>query len=165
MAENTRVHSFRARIYKVGMNRCVDVPKPVSTLLGRDKYIPVQGEVDALALRSTLVPCGNGRHRLFLHSRIWRKLGLDTGDTVEVTLALDTESREVPLPEDLAAALAECPGALAVFKNMTVALRREFVSWVFNAKKEHTRSRRIQTGIARLLEMQKRKRRSEPAEK
>lgn len=163
MAEATKAYSFRARIYKVGINRCVDVPRQVSLVFGRDKYIPVQGEVEQLPLRSTVVPCGNGRHRLFLHSRIWRKLQMDAGDTVEVTLALDLESREIPLPEDLAAALAECPGALTVFQNMTVALRREFITWVFSARKEQTRSKRIQTGIARLLEM-KRKKRSVPAE-
>lgn len=164
MDENKRAHSFRARIYKLGINRCVDVPRQVSAAFGQNKYISVKGEVEHLPLLSTLVPCGNGRHRLFLHSRIWRKLGMGAGDSVEVTLALDEESRELPVPEDLAAALAECPGALTVFKSMTVALRREFINWVFNAKKEQTRSKRIQKGIALLLEMQKRKKAARPAQ-
>ncbi|MFQ6001796.1 MAG: YdeI/OmpD-associated family protein [Anaerolineae bacterium] len=149
---------FRARIYKVGINRCVDVPERVSSSLGQDTHVPVKGWVEGEPMRSTLVPRGGGRHRLFIHSRIWRKLGVDTGDVVEVSLLRDTESREVPLPDDLAAALPEGSEALAAFNDLTVADRRRFVARILEAKKPETRERRIQQGIELLVEGWRRKR-------
>jgi uncharacterized protein YdeI (YjbR/CyaY-like superfamily) len=74
---------------------------------------------------------------------------------VEVTLERDEEPREPRLPQDLAAALAEEPQALAAYRNFTTALRREFVNWIFSAKKSETRTKRIATAVRRLREMRR----------
>lgn len=142
---------FQARIYKIGINRCVDVPRQVSAALGGGAHIPVDGWVEGLALKSTLVPRGRGQHRLHVHSRIWRKLRVDAGDTVEVMLLLDTEPRDPAVPEDLAAALAGTPRALGVFHRLTPALRREIVQWVNAAKRAGTREKRIALCVRRFL--------------
>lgn len=36
--------TFSAKIYKTGINPCVDVPKLVSKALGEKGYIPVKGK-------------------------------------------------------------------------------------------------------------------------
>jgi hypothetical protein len=105
-------HVFPARIQKIWIMRCVDVPRDVSKALrgaaGEDiSHIPVHGWIEGLPLKSTLVPRGGGCYRLHVHSRIWRKLRIDAGAAVEVTLLLDTEPREARLPPDLAAGLAD----------------------------------------------------------
>jgi hypothetical protein len=147
--------TFAARIRRVGIIRCVDVPEEISRKLGSERYICVAGRVEGLPLRGTLVPRGKGRHRLAIHSRIWRKLRVDAGAAVEVTLERDEEPREPRLPQDLAAALAEEPQALAAYRNFTTALRREFVNWIFSAKKSETRTKRIATAVRRLREMRR----------
>ena len=76
---------------------------------------------------------------------------MDAGETVEVTLLLDTEPRDPVVPADLAAALAETPRALGVFHRLTPALRREIVQWVSAGKRASTRERRIAPGLRRIL--------------
>lgn len=44
--------------------------------------------------------------------------GIAPGDTIEVTLELDTQPRTVDVPDDLAAALAAKPGARAAFDKL-----------------------------------------------
>ena len=46
-------------------------------------------------------------HRLFVHSDIWRKLGVDVGDVVEVEIEPDDEEWEITVPADLAEAMPE----------------------------------------------------------
>ena len=77
-----------------------------------------------------------------------------------MTLLVDTEPREVVLPADLAAGLADVPRALAVFNTLTVALRRQIVQYVDAAKQVRTRDKRVQLVVQRMLE-RARKRRKE----
>src|ERR1700683_1613069 len=148
---------FVARIYKVGINRCVDVPKDFVSATEKRGYTPVSGSADGISFRSTLLPGLNPMYRLFLHSRIWKNLGLDAGDVIEITLERDHESRDVALSAELAASLAEHRGALAALQNGTPGLRREFIKWVVAAKHPATRERRIRIGIPRLIERARRR--------
>jgi len=160
-----RAHSFIGRIYKTGILRCVDVPKDVSEALREQnranhaKYVSVRGNVSGVRLLATLVPGGRGCFKMFLHSRIWKRLRIDSGDYVEIALEVDEEPREPIVPEDLAMALSEQPGVLAAYRACTVNLRREFVNWLNAAKAEKTRERRIQFGMRMLLERAQRRKR------
>jgi uncharacterized protein YdeI (YjbR/CyaY-like superfamily) len=53
----------------------------------------------------------------------------------------------VSVPEDLAAALAAHPKALATFEAFSQSHRREYVDWIIEARREATRARRIATSI------------------
>jgi hypothetical protein len=157
MARAEQPHVFPARIHKVWIMRCVDVPRDVSKALrsvaGENAlHVPAHGRIDGLPMKSTLVPRGGGCYRLHVHSRIWRKLCIDAGATVEVTLLLDTEPREVVLPQDFAAGLADEPRALATFNTLTTALRRQIVQYVDSAKHARTREKRIQLVVRRMHE-------------
>ena len=70
-------HRFRAKLYAVGVNRCVDVPPEVTDALGGETHIRVKGRVGDEPYRSNLAPRARGMHRLFVHSSIWRKLSVD----------------------------------------------------------------------------------------
>jgi hypothetical protein len=144
---------FAAKIFKVGIIRCVDVPLDISRCFGKGvARIPVHGAVEGLPLRTTLVPRGNGRHRLCIHSEIWRKLRIDAGAVVEVRLQLDEESREPALPPELAAALAETPRAMARFQAMTTSLRRQVVRYICSVKHPSKRERRSVKFVRHLLQ-------------
>jgi hypothetical protein len=150
-------HVFPAKIQKIWIMRCVDIPRDVSKAIGGaggddPLHIPVHGWIEGLPFKSTLVPRGGGSYRLHVHSRIWRKLGIDAGAAVEVTLLVDNEPREAVLPPDLAAGLADTPRALAIFHTLTVALRRQIVQYVDNAKQSRTREKRIRLIVQRMLE-------------
>jgi hypothetical protein len=87
-----------------------------------------------------------------VHSRIWKKLGVDAGAAIEVALRFDAESREPIVPEDLTAALADAPPALRVFRGLTTNLRAEVVRWVAAAKRGSTREKRLALCVRRMHE-------------
>lgn len=150
-------HVFAARIQKIWIMRCIDLPRDICKsfrqLAGENaKHIPVNGWIEGLPITSTLVPAGAGRYRLHVHSSIWRKLRIDAGSTVEVTLLLDTEPRDPALPPDLAAGLAETPRALESFNAQTPAMRRQIVRFLEAAKRPATREKRIQQIAKFMLE-------------
>ena len=46
---------FSAKIYKLGINPCVDVPKSVSDIFGRRGYVPVEGTLNGQASKPDAV--------------------------------------------------------------------------------------------------------------
>jgi hypothetical protein len=160
-----RPHVFAAKIEKIWIMRVIDVPrdigKAIAKIAGENKqHIPVQGWIEGLPFQNTLVPRGAGNYRIHVHSRIWRKLRIDAGAAVEVTLHLDTEPREAVIPTDLAAALADTPRALATFSSQTVALRRQIITYLEAAKQLRTRDKRVQLIVKRMLERAAKRRRT-----
>lgn len=151
-----QAHFFAARLRKVWILRCVDLPRDVSkslaNLTGSAKYPPVRGWINGLPFQSTLSPGGAGRYRLHVHSRIWRKLRIDTGAVIEVTILLDSEPHELPLPPDLAAGLGATPRALEGFQSLTPAFRRQIIVYMNAAKRPRTREKRVQIIVQRMLE-------------
>jgi hypothetical protein len=151
-------HVFSGRIYKVGIIRFVDVPAEVSReIAGAAANVAVQGTVEGVPLRTTLVPRGRGCHRLAIHGEIRKKLRVDAGAVVEVALERDEESREPAVPPALAMALRLAPRAQAEFRGVTTALRREIVRFVTDVKQEATRERRARTMVRRLEERAEKK--------
>lgn len=68
--------------------------------------------------------------------------GVAAGDELELTVVLDEGPREVPVPDDLAAAL-DGAGARAAFDALAPSHRKEWVRWVTEAKRPETRERRV----------------------
>ena len=110
---------FTAPIYRVGANCCVDAPPRVSRAFGTGRYVAVVGTANGFEFRTTLVPRGGGLHRLFLNGDVRAAAGVGEGDSVTVRLAFDAEPREVPVAEDVSAALRALPGASDVFRGFT----------------------------------------------
>ena len=146
------VHCFRAELYAVGVNRCVDVPPEISESLGGETHIRVKGRVGGKPFRSNLAPRGGGMHRLFVHSAIWRKLGVNVGDVVDVEIERDDEEWEITVPADLAEALPAGSEALEAFQALTVPNRKRFIDRIEESKTSATRQRRIEQGIDLLVE-------------
>lgn len=74
------------------------------------------------------------------------------GDRMDVDVELDTEVREVVLPDDFAAALAPFPEARAFFDSRNYSERRWFVLGIEDAKTPETRARRVEKAVERLRE-------------
>ena len=146
------VHHFRGVLYAVGVNRCVDVPPEVSEALGGETHIRVKGTVGGEQFRSNLAPRGGGKHRLFVHSGIWRKLGVDGGDIVDVEIERDDEEWEIAVPADLAETMPTGSEAQEAFHALTVPNRKRFIDRIEESKTSVTRKRRIEQGVQLLVE-------------
>ena len=146
------VHHFRGKLYAVGVNRCVNVPPEVSEALGGETHIRVRGMVGGESFRSNLAPRGGGKHRLFVHSGIWRKLDVDVGDVVDVEIKRDDEEWKITVPADLAKALPAGSEALEAFHALTVPNRKRFIDRIEESRTSATRKRRIEQGVHLLVE-------------
>jgi uncharacterized protein YdeI (YjbR/CyaY-like superfamily) len=76
--------------------------------------------------------------------------GVAAGDQVEVHIELDNGPREVAVPGDLAAALAQDDTARANFDGLSFTHRKEWVRWIEEAKKPETRATRLDRTIESL---------------
>jgi uncharacterized protein YdeI (YjbR/CyaY-like superfamily) len=72
------------------------------------------------------------------------------GDTLEVTLELDTEPRTVSLPADLEKELDKNPKAKEFYETLSYSNRQRYVLPIGQAKTEETRRRRIAKMISDL---------------
>ncbi|QIK72812.1 DUF1905 domain-containing protein [Propioniciclava coleopterorum] len=78
------------------------------------------------------------------------QLGVDIGDTVEVTVALDDGERTVDVPPLLAEALASDDRARRAFEALSFTRRKELARGIAEAKQEATRQRRLEAALAEL---------------
>lgn len=67
-------------------------------------------------------------------------------------LARRRKKPKLPVPDDLARALAESPGAKATFEGFPPSHRREYIEWITEARTEATRQRRLATALEWLAE-------------
>lgn len=126
------------------------VPADAVAALGAGKKPRVKVSLNGYTYRTTLATMG-GVFMLSLSAENREAAGVQAGQTVEVTLELDTEPRSVEVPDDLAAALAMAPGAREVFDALSFSARKEFVRQVETAKAPETRERRIAGIVAKLI--------------
>lgn len=93
----------------------------------------------------------DGKNLIGLSKAVRAQLGVDIGDEVDATVALDTAEREVEVPDDLAAAL-EAAGKRAAFDALSFSRRKELARGVTEAKRPDTRERRIAAAVEELAD-------------
>lgn len=80
------------------------------------------------------------------------QLGVEIGEAVTVTVALDEKPREVTLPPELQTAFAEDPALASAFETLAYTHRRTFATWVDEAKRPETRLRRAEEAVTMIRE-------------
>ncbi|RFU88571.1 DUF1905 domain-containing protein [Streptomyces triticagri] len=125
------------------------VPAEAVEALGQGKRPRVLVTVGPHTYRSTVAVYG-GEYMLPLSAVNREAAGVRAGDTCEVTIALDLAERTVEVPEDLARALGQHPGATEAFAALSYSRRRERAEAVTSAKRADTRERRIAGIVAEL---------------
>lgn len=141
---------FSARIYKLDINPCVDVPKRVSQAFGMRGYVPVKGTLNGRPIRATLVPTGGGRHRLFINGDMRKRTGVDTGDRIHLVVTRDAEPRIVSMPKAFALALDQNKPVKAAFERLPPSRQKEILVYLSWLKRPETLKRNIEKVIAQL---------------
>lgn len=126
----------------------VEVPPDVQAALGSQGRIAVNASFDGVPYRGSIASMGGARILGLLKS-IRSKLGKGPGDQVSVTVELDTEERAIAVPADLVEALTAA-ALRERFDGLSSSHRREYVSWIDEAKRPETRARRVRQTIERL---------------
>jgi hypothetical protein len=132
-----------------GGGHFVEIPLDVPAVFGA-KRPPVRGTVNGAPFRSRVAVYG-GRSLLGLNKELRAAAGgVGPGVTIVVELEVDEQPRVVELPDDLRAALDD--EQLAFFESLSFTHRREYVEWIEDAKRESTRSRRVERAAELLRE-------------
>lgn len=84
-----------------------------------------------------------GRHLVPLSAENRAAAGVCTGDPVAVNIEVDLQPREIVVPIDIAAALAQDSAAVTFFNQLAHSHRKEWVRWVEDTKKSETRIARL----------------------
>lgn len=129
----------------------IQVPDDVVAALGSGKRPAVRVSLGGHTYRTTVAPM-SGHFYVPLSAENREAAGVAAGQTVEVDIELDTDARELVLPEDLAAALKADEPARAFFAELSFTHRKEWARWIEEAKKPETRSARLEKTLASLKE-------------
>jgi hypothetical protein len=109
---------------------------------GSKGNVPVKITVDGHPFDHTLLGSRNG-HYLVYNEFIRRAVGKDMGDILRVTLEKDDQPRVLIVPQYLETVLRD-GGVLDAFLKQPDYLKREQVNKIELAKKEETKTNRIQ---------------------
>jgi hypothetical protein len=113
---------------------------------------PVAGTVNGTPFRGRLMVYG-GVTYLGLRKEIRNAAGgIADGDVIEVVIERDDAPREVDVPLALAEALDSDPAVRATFEGLAFTHRREYAEWIAEAKRDETRTRRVEKTLAMLRE-------------
>ena len=145
---------FKTNVFQMGNNTGIEVPTEVIEGLGGGKKPAVVVTIGSFSYRSTVAVMG-GKFLISLSAERRAESGLKGGDPIEVDLQLDTTPREVNVPEDLAAALAEDAAAKTFFETLSFSNKNKHVVSITDAKTPETRQKRIAKAMEMLRAGQK----------
>lgn len=152
--------ALRARLYRVTQIRWVDLPKNIVTRLklpaaeikgggrGWNAVLRFNDDLD----RVTLLPGKPGRLKLAFKVELLRAAGVDAGDEIEFTLEPDTASREPELPAEMRKAFQARPELEQRWRAHSVAIRRQVVRYILQAKSVEVQAKRSWLFLERLGE-------------
>jgi hypothetical protein len=141
---------FRARIEAAGKTAAgFEVSPQIVDGLGAGRRPPVRVTINGHTYRTSIGSMG-GRYLVSVSAEHRAAAGVKAGEQVDIDLQLDTEPREVVLPQEFATALNRVPTARAFFDGLSYSERRWFVLGIEGAKTDETRRRRIASAVDRL---------------
>lgn len=140
--------TFTVTIVREGSMCFIPVPFDPAPVFGRVRA-PVKVTLNGYTYRSTIASMG-GTVCIPLRKSNREAAGLEGNETLPVTLELDTETREITPPADLARALRATPSAWQRWQALSYSHQREHVEAIEGAKKPETRQRRIERTVQAL---------------
>jgi Bacteriocin-protection, YdeI or OmpD-Associated/Domain of unknown function (DUF1905) len=137
--------TIKVTIVRDGAMSAIPVPFDPKAVFGKVRA-PVKVTLKGHTYRSTIASMG-GEPWIPLRRSNREAAGVEGGETVEVTIALDTEKREVKPPPDLVEALKAAPPAWDRWRELSFTHQREYAEAVEEAKRPETRARRIEGAV------------------
>src|SRR6266849_6911502 len=117
--------TFKTTIFRDGSMCFIPVPFDPKPVFGKVRA-PVRVTLNGYTYRSTIASMG-GTVCIPLRRSNREAAGLEGGETIEVTLVLDSEKREITPPPDFAKALRSAAPAWERWLELSFSHQREFV--------------------------------------
>lgn len=145
-------YTFRAMIYKVGINWCVDVPATVTDKLTIKKGgIAIKGLINGYGFFKTLMPVKGSLYRLYVNTEMMKGGMTALGEVATFDIGPDMEKATVayPVPQLLAERLDE-HGLTLDFDNLAPSRKKDILKYLSYIKTEETLLRNIGKLIGQL---------------
>ena len=157
-SSKARVVSFQATLENPQPNMdaaFVTFPFDVKDLFGTKGMVKVKATFDGHPYRGILSNMGGTHHVIQVRKDVRAAINKNVGDTVDVTIRLDTEERTVNVPGDLQKLFEKNKKAAAFFDQLSFTNRKEYVQWITSSKKDKTRKERLSLTLEKLKEGKK----------
>ena len=137
--------SFKAKIYKVGINPCVKVPLHITAKLKATKgYIPVKGKIENHFFQQTLCPVKDKGYRLYVNGPMLKGADVKVGQTANFIIEQDTleRNKNYPMPKQFKKKLEE-HDLLKMFQQLTPSRQKEINRYLNNLKTDEALAKNI----------------------
>ena len=145
---------YKSRLAAHGPNGAwtfLQIPFNVEKIFGLRALVKVAGTMNGFAFRSSLMPLGDGTHRMAVSKLLQAGAKTGPGKVVAVTMDIDRKERVVVVPAALKKALSKYKKAAKAYDALSYSHRKELADWVGGAKLPETRVRRAQKAIAHVI--------------
>jgi hypothetical protein len=144
-----RTRTFKTKLLQGGGDTTgFEIPDEVVTALGQGKRPKVTVTINGGFSYPNTVAVMGGKYMIGISKERRALAGVKGGETIEVTLELDTAPRTVDVPEDLQKALAKDKAAKTYFEALSYSNKSRHVIAINDAKTPETRARRIEKSVA-----------------
>lgn len=126
------------------------IPFNVEEVFGSKARVSVSGTINGFPFRNSLLPMGDGTHRMAVSKEMQTGAKATAGDTVKVTMELDRAERTVEVPKELEQAFKKNKKAAEFFDSLSYSHKKEYAEWVGGAKQETTRESRATKAVEML---------------
>ena len=142
--------TYKTKIIQTGNNTGIHVPETILDKLNGGKRPLVKVTLNDYSYRSAVGKMSD-KFMISLSAENRKNANVKGGDTLEVTLELDTESRTVELPPDLQTALDKNKAAKAAFDKLAPSKKKAIALSITEAKTETTKIKRIEKAVHSLI--------------
>ena len=113
-------------------------------------WVKVKGNIDGYEFKNyRLQPMGDGHLFFAVKAEIRKAIKKEAGDVVRIILYRDNTPLEIP--EELIACLKDEPNAYENFQQLTESKQKEFIDWIYSAKTDETKVKRIVATIDKVV--------------
>ncbi len=131
----------------------VHIPEILHPKKRSSGWLKVKGKIDSFEISNfSLAPMGNGKFFLPVKAEIRKRINKQAGDYVKIILFEDHSV--FTIPEELLDCLKIDELAYEKFINLKQRYQKEFVNWIYAAKKEETKASRIISTIEKVIKDQ-----------
>jgi hypothetical protein len=127
----------------------IRIPEKLMKTFGGRIRVPVSATIRGVTWRTTICNMGMGP-MIGVTAATRKAAGIARNDRIEVTIEEDKSTRTVDVPPDFAKAMSI--DERRAFAAMAYSHRKEYVTWIGDAKKPETRQRRIKVACEKLRE-------------
>jgi hypothetical protein len=157
LVKKAEKYNFKAKIYKVGINACVDVPNKITDKMEpKNGYIKINGKINGFDFNKNLVPVKDNPYRLFVNIPMLKGGNTELGKIADFVIAQDfnTQRKKYDKPKKLIDEL-KSKKLTSDFNDLTEARQYEILKYLNNIKTEKTLERNIDKLVGQLERKEK----------